>query len=165
MKVGIYGQYYKGEAISYIEILLKTLAGKNIEVFIDKGNVYFDIIDVNLAASFEYQLYDGQLTSDYATATITLAPRIIAEELFKDWPTLSTQSEGTVLELMNVTMSVQELITSSLHGDIGSAKNQSVTNTSNNNNTPFFSTERSRDAAFISNPETVELWILTTYAV
>ena len=26
MKVGIYGQYYKGEAISYIEILLKTLA-------------------------------------------------------------------------------------------------------------------------------------------
>ena len=32
MKVGIYGQYYKGEAVSYIEILLQTLSKKNIEV-------------------------------------------------------------------------------------------------------------------------------------
>ena len=36
MKVGIYGQYYKGEAISYIEFLLKTLAQKTLMLLLKK---------------------------------------------------------------------------------------------------------------------------------
>lgn len=45
MKVGIYGQYYSGEAISYIEILLNTLAKKGIDVVIE--NDFYDLIKIN----------------------------------------------------------------------------------------------------------------------
>ena len=45
MKVGIYGQYYKGEAVSYIEILLQTLSKKNIEVVIEEN--FYDLIKIN----------------------------------------------------------------------------------------------------------------------
>lgn len=57
MKVGIYGQYYKGEAISYIEILLKTLAEKNIEVFIEEN--FYDLIKVNNFPEKEYQTFSS----------------------------------------------------------------------------------------------------------
>ncbi len=59
MKVGIYGQYYKGEAISYIEILLKTLALKDIEVVIEEN--FYDLIKVNNFPEKEYQTF-----SDYS---------------------------------------------------------------------------------------------------
>ncbi len=55
MKVGIYGQYYKGEAISYIEILLKTLAEKDIEVFIEEN--FYDLIKINNFPEKEYQTF------------------------------------------------------------------------------------------------------------
>lgn len=58
MKVGIYGQYYKGEAVSYIEILLKTLAQKNIEVIIEKN--FYNLIKANNFPEKEYQTF-----SDY----------------------------------------------------------------------------------------------------
>jgi len=58
MKVGIYGQYYKGEAISYIEILLKKLAKKDIEVFIEEN--FYDLIKINNFPEKEYQTF-----SDY----------------------------------------------------------------------------------------------------
>ncbi len=58
MKVGIYGQYYKGEAVSYIEILLKTLAQKNIEVVIEK--TFYNLIKINNFPEKEYQTF-----SDY----------------------------------------------------------------------------------------------------
>ncbi|QCX37480.1 NAD kinase [Aureibaculum algae] len=57
MKVGIYGQYYKGEAISYIEILLKTLAAKNIDVFIEEN--FYDLIKVNNFPEKEYQTFSS----------------------------------------------------------------------------------------------------------
>ncbi|MCL4150191.1 UNVERIFIED_CONTAM: hypothetical protein GTU68_063762 [Idotea baltica] len=57
MKVGIYGQYYKGEAISYIEILLKTLAKKNIDVFIEEN--FYDLIKVNNFPEKEYQTFSN----------------------------------------------------------------------------------------------------------
>ncbi|MDY7396258.1 NAD kinase [Aureibaculum sp. 2210JD6-5] len=57
MKVGIYGQYYKGEAISYIEILLKTLAEKNIEAFIEED--FYDLIKVNNFPEKEYQTFSS----------------------------------------------------------------------------------------------------------
>ena len=59
MKVGIYGQYYKGEAISYIEILLKTLALKDIDVVIEEN--FYDLIKVNNFPEKEYQTF-----SDYS---------------------------------------------------------------------------------------------------
>ena len=59
MKVGIYGQYYKGEAISYIEILLKTLAKKEIEVVIEKD--FYNLIKINNLPKKEYQTF-----SDYS---------------------------------------------------------------------------------------------------
>lgn len=59
MKVGIYGQYYKGEAISYIEILLKTLALKDIEVVIEEN--FYDLIKVNNFPEKKYQTF-----SDYS---------------------------------------------------------------------------------------------------
>ena len=55
MKVGIYGQYYKGEAISYIEILLKTLALKDIEVVIEEN--FYDLIKVNNFPEKKYQTF------------------------------------------------------------------------------------------------------------
>ncbi len=58
MKVGIYGQYYKGEAVSYIEVLLKTLAQKNIEVIIEKN--FYNLIKANNFPEKEYQTF-----SDY----------------------------------------------------------------------------------------------------
>ncbi|MET2983756.1 NAD kinase [Aureibaculum conchae] len=62
MKVGIYGQYYKGEAISYIEILLKTLAEKNIEVFIEEN--FYDLIKVNNFPEKEYQTFSSYTELD-----------------------------------------------------------------------------------------------------
>jgi len=59
MKVGIYGQYYKGEAISYIEILLETLAQKKIEVVIEKD--FYNLIKINNFPKTEYQTF-----SDYS---------------------------------------------------------------------------------------------------
>jgi len=56
MKVGIYGQYYKGEAISYIEILLKTLAQKEIEVVIEKD--FYNLIKINNFPKKEYQTFN-----------------------------------------------------------------------------------------------------------
>ena len=58
MKVGIYGQYYKGEAVSYIEILLQTLSKKNIEVVIEEN--FYDLIKVNNFPEKKYQTF-----SDY----------------------------------------------------------------------------------------------------
>ncbi len=55
MKVGIYGQYYKGEAVSYIEILLKTLAQKGIEVVIEKK--FYNLIKINNFPEKEYQTF------------------------------------------------------------------------------------------------------------
>jgi len=55
MKVGIYGQYYKGEAVSYIEILLKTLAQKNIEVVIEED--FYNLIKINNFPEKEYQTF------------------------------------------------------------------------------------------------------------
>jgi len=55
MKVGIYGQYYKGEAVSYIEILLKTLAQKGIEVVIEKN--FYNLIKINNFPEKEYQTF------------------------------------------------------------------------------------------------------------
>ncbi len=57
MKVGIYGQYYKGEAISYIEILLTTLAEKNIDVFIEEK--FYNLIKVNNFPKKEYQTFSS----------------------------------------------------------------------------------------------------------
>ncbi|MCB0459632.1 MAG: NAD kinase [Flavobacteriaceae bacterium] len=45
MKVGVYGQYYKDETISYIKVLLKTLYKKNIEVVIEKS--FYETIENN----------------------------------------------------------------------------------------------------------------------
>jgi NAD+ kinase len=59
MKVGIYGQYYKGEAVSYIEILLQTLSKKNIEVVIEEN--FYDLIKVNNFPEKKYQTF-----SDYS---------------------------------------------------------------------------------------------------
>jgi len=56
MKVGIYGQYYKGEAISYIEILLKTLAQKDIEVVIEEN--FYNLIKLNNFPEKEYQTFN-----------------------------------------------------------------------------------------------------------
>lgn len=55
MKVGIYGQYYKGEAISYIKILLQTLAEKNIEVFMEDG--FYNLIKANDFPKKEYETF------------------------------------------------------------------------------------------------------------
>ena len=57
MKVAIYGQYYKGEALSYIKILLQTLAKKNIEVFIEK--TFYDLIKSNPFPEKEYQTFSS----------------------------------------------------------------------------------------------------------
>lgn len=62
MKVGIYGQYYKGEAISYIEILLKTLAEKSIEVYIEEN--FYDLIKVNNFPEKEYQTFNSYKNLD-----------------------------------------------------------------------------------------------------
>jgi NAD+ kinase len=59
MKVGIYGQYYKGEAVSYIEILLQTLSKKNIEVVIEEN--FYDLIKINNFPEKKYQTF-----SDYS---------------------------------------------------------------------------------------------------
>ena len=57
MKVGIYGQYYKGEAVSYIEILLNTLAEKNIEVVIEE--TFYNLIKLNNFPEKEYQTFSS----------------------------------------------------------------------------------------------------------
>jgi len=62
MKVGIYGQYYKGEAISYIEILLKTLAQKDIEVIIEEN--FYDLIKINNFPEKEYQTFSNYTDLD-----------------------------------------------------------------------------------------------------
>ncbi len=62
MKVGIYGQYYKGEAVSYIEILLKTLAQKNIEVVIEK--TFYNLIKINNFPEKEYQTFNDYTDLD-----------------------------------------------------------------------------------------------------
>ena len=62
MKVGIYGQYYKGEAVSYIEILLKTLAQKNIEVVIEKN--FYNLIKANNFPEKEYQTFSNYTDLD-----------------------------------------------------------------------------------------------------
>ncbi len=55
MKVGIYGQYYKGEAVSYIEILLNTLAKKDIDVVIEKN--FYNLIKINNLPEKEYATF------------------------------------------------------------------------------------------------------------
>ncbi len=55
MKVGIYGQYYKGEAVSYIEILLNTLAKKGIDVIIEKN--FYNLIKINNLPEKEYATF------------------------------------------------------------------------------------------------------------
>jgi len=55
MKVGIYGQYYSGEAISYIEILLNTLAKKDIDVVIEKD--FYDLIKINNFPEKKYETF------------------------------------------------------------------------------------------------------------
>ncbi|HHC80757.1 MAG TPA: NAD kinase [Flavobacteriia bacterium] len=55
MKVGIYGQYYKGEAVSYIEILLNTLAKKGIDVVIEKN--FYNLIKINNLPEKEYATF------------------------------------------------------------------------------------------------------------
>lgn len=62
MKVGIYGQYYKGEAVSYIEILLKTLAQKNIEVIIEKN--FYNLIKANNFPEKKYQTFSDHTDLD-----------------------------------------------------------------------------------------------------
>jgi NAD+ kinase len=62
MKVGIYGQYYKGAAISYIEILLKTLAQKDIEVIIEEK--FYDLIKINNFPEKEYQTFSNYTDLD-----------------------------------------------------------------------------------------------------
>ncbi|MGB5461783.1 MAG: NAD kinase [Aureibaculum sp.] len=62
MKVGIYGQYYKGEAVSYIEILLQTLSKKNIEVVIEEN--FYDLIKVNNFPEKKYQTFSNYVDLD-----------------------------------------------------------------------------------------------------
>ncbi len=62
MKVGIYGQYYKGEAISYIEILLETLAQKNSEVSIEKS--FYDLIKQSIHSTKEYSTFSSYTDLD-----------------------------------------------------------------------------------------------------
>ncbi|HBK70805.1 MAG TPA: NAD kinase [Flavobacteriaceae bacterium] len=57
IKVGVYGQYYTDEAISYIKILLNTLAEKNIEVFIEEQ--FYNLIKVNNFPEKEYQTFNN----------------------------------------------------------------------------------------------------------
>ncbi len=57
MKVGIYGQYYKGEAVSYIEILLNTLAEKEIEVVIEEK--FYDLIKRHNLPEKEYATFSN----------------------------------------------------------------------------------------------------------
>ena len=57
IKVGVYGQYYTEEAISYIEILLNTLAEKDIEVFIEEK--FYDLIKVNNFPKKEYLTFNS----------------------------------------------------------------------------------------------------------
>ena len=62
MKVGIYGQYYKGEAVSYIEILLNTLAEKNIEVIIEEN--FYNLIKLNNFPQKEYVTFSNYTDLD-----------------------------------------------------------------------------------------------------
>ncbi len=62
MKVGIYGQYYKGEAVSYIEILLKTLAQKDIEVIIEEK--FYKLIKINNFPEKKYQTFSDYTNLD-----------------------------------------------------------------------------------------------------
>lgn len=62
MKVGVYGQYYKGEAISYIEILLKTLSEKDIEVVIEKN--FYKLIKINKLPEKEYKTFTNYTDLD-----------------------------------------------------------------------------------------------------
>lgn len=62
MKVGIYGQYYKGEAVSYIAILLNTLAKKNIEVIIEEK--FYNLIKINNFPENEYQTFKDHYDLD-----------------------------------------------------------------------------------------------------
>ncbi|MDH5415275.1 MAG: NAD(+)/NADH kinase, partial [Flavobacteriaceae bacterium] len=55
MKVGIYGQYYKGEAVSYIEILLQSLSKKNIEVVIEEN--FYSLLKINNFPEKKYQTF------------------------------------------------------------------------------------------------------------
>lgn len=57
MKVGIYGQYYSGEAISYIEILLNTLANKDIDVVIEKD--FYNLIKINNFPEKKYETFSS----------------------------------------------------------------------------------------------------------
>lgn len=57
MKVGIYGQYYSGEAISYIEILLNTLAKKGIDVVIE--NDFYNLIKINNFPEKKYETFSS----------------------------------------------------------------------------------------------------------
>jgi NAD+ kinase len=62
MKVGIYGQYYKGEAISYIEILLNKLAEKSIEVVIEEK--FYKSIKANQFPKKEYATFSSHKSLD-----------------------------------------------------------------------------------------------------
>jgi len=57
MKVGIYGQYYKGEAINYIDLLLATLAQKNSEVLIEAN--FYKLIKKSIASSKAYATFSS----------------------------------------------------------------------------------------------------------
>lgn len=62
MKVSIYGQYYKGEAVSYIEILLNTLAEKEIEVVIEKN--FYNLIKLHNFPEKEYTTFSSYTDLD-----------------------------------------------------------------------------------------------------
>ena len=62
MKVGIYGQYYKGEAISYIEILLESLSIKNSKIVIEEK--FYCLIKKSLTSNREYKTFNSYLDLD-----------------------------------------------------------------------------------------------------
>lgn len=62
MKVGVYGQYYKDETISYIKVLLKTLYKKNIEVVIEKK--FYDAIKNNNLPLTNYSTFSDHTDLD-----------------------------------------------------------------------------------------------------
>lgn len=55
MKVGIYGQYYKGEALSYIKVLLKSLSKNKIEVVIEEQ--FYKLIKSNNFPESTYKTF------------------------------------------------------------------------------------------------------------
>ena len=62
MKVGVYGQYYKDETISYIKVLLKTLYKKDIEAVIEKS--FYETIKNNNLPLPNYNIFSDHTDLD-----------------------------------------------------------------------------------------------------